>query len=284
MQALRLDWKRVELIIENCLVEDIGGGDITTDLLIPKGAKGKAIILAKEYGVVAGLPIAGRVFKKLNRDMRWKEIKRDGDSVNKNEMLAEIHGSIRAILTGERVALNLLQRLSGIATITSTFVEAVKGLSVKITDTRKTAPGLRIIDKYAVRVGGGYNHRSGLYDGILIKDNHLKALGSISKSVKEIRKRSEKKLEILEIEVETSTIDQVREAISAGVEIIMLDNMPLKTMKRAVRLINKRAKVEASGGITLKNVRRVAETGVDFISIGSLTHSPKALDMGLYLV
>lgn len=284
MQALRLDWKRVELIIENCLVEDIGGGDITTELLIPKGAKGKAIILAKEYGVVAGLPIAGRVFKKLNRDMRWKEIKRDGDSVNKNEMLAEIHGSSRAILTGERVALNFLQRLSGIATITSTFVEAVKGLSVKITDTRKTAPGLRIIDKYAVRVGGGYNHRSGLYDGILIKDNHLKALGSISKSVKEIRKRSEKKLEILEIEVETSTIDQVREAISAGVEIIMLDNMPLKTMKRAVRLINKRAKVEASGGITLKNVRRVAETGVDFISIGSLTHSPKALDMGLYLV
>ena len=284
MQALRLDWKRVDLIIENCLVEDIGGGDITTELLIPKGAKGKAIILAKEYGVVAGLPIAGRVFKKLNRDMRWREIKRDGDSVNKNEMLAEIHGSIRAILTGERVALNFLQRLSGIATITSTFVEAVKGLSVTITDTRKTAPGLRIIDKYAVTVGGGYNHRSGLYDGILIKDNHLKALGSISKSVKEIRKRSEKKLKILEIEVETSTIDQVREAISAGVEIIMLDNMPLKTMGRAVRLINKRAKVEASGGITLKNVRRVAETGVDFISIGSLTHSPKALDMGLYLV
>jgi len=281
MQALRLDWKRVELIIENCLVEDIGGGDITTELLIPKGAKGKAIILAKEYGVVAGLPIAERVFKKLNRDLKWIEIKLDGESVKKNEILAEIHGSIRAILTGERVALNFLQRLSGIATITSKFVKAVEGLPVKITDTRKTVPGLRILDKYAVRVGGGYNHRFGLNDAILIKDNHIKVLGRISESVKEIRKRSKRKLEI---EVETSTIDQVREAISSRVEMIMLDNMPIKTMKRAVGLIGKRSKIEASGGITLKNVRRVAKTGVDCISIGSLTHSPKALDMGLYLV
>ena len=281
MRALRLDWKRVDLLLENSLEEDIGGGDITTELLIPKGAEGKAIILAKEYGVVAGLPIARRVFKKLNKEIRWIEIKHDGESVKKNEILAEIHGSIRTILTGERVTLNFLQRLSGVATITSKFVRAVEGLPVKITDTRKTVPGLRILDKYAVRVGGGYNHRPGLYDGILIKDNHIKTVGSISESVKEIRKRSRRNLEI---EVETSTIDQVSEAICSGVNIIMLDNMPIKTMERAVRLIGNRSKVEASGGITLKNVRRVAETGVDFISIGLLTHSPKALDIGLYLV
>jgi nicotinate-nucleotide pyrophosphorylase (carboxylating) len=281
MKQIKLDWSEVELIIENALQEDIGIGDITTEALFPENTKCKAIIIAKEDGVVAGLPVAERVFRKLDKNILWNEKKRESEPVKPKDILAEIEGSTRAILTGERVALNFLQRLSGIATLTSKFVKAVQGLPVKILDTRKTAPGLRILDKYAVSIGGGYNHRFGLYDGILIKDNHIKLAGGITHAVKLLRQevKSESK-----IEVETSTLVEVKEAIETGVDIIMLDNMPTEIMLETVKLINGKALTEASGGINLQNVRKVAETGVDFISIGALTHSPRALDIGLYML
>ncbi|MBI2487515.1 MAG: carboxylating nicotinate-nucleotide diphosphorylase [Deltaproteobacteria bacterium] len=281
MKQIKLDWSQVELIIENALQEDIGSGDITTEPLFPENTKCKAIIMAKEDGVVAGLPVAERVFRKLDKNILWNEKKREGETVKPKDILAEIEGSTRAILTGERVALNFLQRLSGIATLTSKFVKAVEGLPVRILDTRKTVPGLRILDKYAVSIGGGYNHRFGLYDGALIKDNHIKLAGGIAQAVKLIRQevKSESK-----IEVETSTLVEVKEAIETGVDIIMLDNMPTEIMSEAVKLINGKALTEASGGITLDNVRRVAKTGVDFISIGALTHSCRALDIGLYML
>ncbi|MFQ5786382.1 MAG: carboxylating nicotinate-nucleotide diphosphorylase [Thermodesulfobacteriota bacterium] len=281
MKSTNLDWNQIDSIIENALVEDIGSRDLTTDLLFPEDSKCNAIIQAKEDGILAGLPIAKMVFRRLKKDISWVENKRDGESISKYDILVEIHGSKKAVLTGERVALNFVQRLSGIATLTSKFVKAVEGLSVKITDTRKTVPGLRILDKYAVCIGGGYNHRLGLYDGVLIKDNHIKLIGSISEAVKVIKGKPGVPLQI---EVETSTLNEVREALIAGADIIMLDNMPLKTMKKSVEMIEGKALIEASGGITLRNVRKVAETGVNIISIGSLTHSPKALDIGLYLV
>ncbi|MBI4229059.1 MAG: carboxylating nicotinate-nucleotide diphosphorylase [Deltaproteobacteria bacterium] len=281
MKRANLNWNQVDLIIEHALEEDIGARDLTTELLFPKDGKCDAIIQAKEEGIIAGLPIAKRVFRKLKKDIEWVENKRDGESVSKGDILVNIHGSKTAILTGERVALNFIQRLSGIATLTSKFVKAVEGLPVKITDTRKTAPCLRILDKYAVRTGGGHNYRLGLFDGVLIKDNHLKLIGGITEAVKAIKKRPGFRFQI---EVETSTLEEVREAIAAGVDIIMLDNMTLKMMRRAVDMIKGRALTEASGGITLRNVRRVAETRVNIISIGSLTHSPEALDIGLYLV
>jgi len=275
------DWHQVDLIIENSLQEDLGSGDITTNLLLPEDSKSQAIIKAKQHGIVAGLPIAKRIFKRLDKKIVWIEKKRDGEEIMINDILAEIKGSKKAILTGERVALNFLQRLSGIATLTSKFVKAVEGLPAVITDTRKTVPGLRILDKYAVRGGGGKNHRMGLFDGVLIKDNHIKIAGSISNAIKTIRKRTNKKYKL---EVETSTLHQVKEALSLGADIIMLDNMTIPNIKRAVELIKDRSIVEASGGITINNVRKVAETGVNLISIGSLTNSPKALDIGLYLV
>jgi nicotinate-nucleotide pyrophosphorylase (carboxylating) len=281
MKIANLDWNQVDLIIENALEEDIGSRDLTTELLFPEDSRCNAIIQAKEEGIIAGLPIAKRVFRKLKNDIRWVENKRDGESIAKGDILVKINGSEKAVLAGERVALNFIQRLSGIATLTSKFVKAVEGLSVKITDTRKTVPGLRILDKYAVRTGGGHNHRLGLFDGVLIKDNHLKLIGSITDAINKIRKKSGVRFQI---EVETSRLEEVRDALAAGADIIMLDNMPLNTMKKSVEIINGRALIEASGGITLRNVRRVAETGVNIISIGSLTHSPKALDISLYLV
>jgi nicotinate-nucleotide pyrophosphorylase (carboxylating) len=281
MKTANLDWNQVDLIIENTLEEDIGPRDLTTELLFPEDRKSNAIIMAKEDGIIAGLPVAKRVFRKLKNDIQWVENKRDGESIAKGDILVEIHGSEKAILAGERVALNFIQRLSGIATLTSKFVTAVEGLSVKITDTRKTVPGLRILDKYAVRTGGGHNHRMGLSDGVLIKDNHLKLIGSITEAINKIKKKSRGRFQI---EVETSRLEEVREALAAGADIIMLDNMPLNTMRKSVEMINGMALIEASGGITLGNVRRIAETGVDLISIGSLTNSPKALDISLFLV
>ncbi len=281
MKEVGLDWSKLEPIIENALREDIDGGDITTNPLFPEDRKCRAVIMAKEEGIVAGLSIAGRVFMKLDKNVLWNERMRDGQTVRPKDILAEIEGSTRAILTGERTALNFLQRLSGIATLTSKFVKAVEGLPVKILDTRKTVPGLRIMDKYAVSVGGGYNHRFGLYDGVLIKDNHIKLAGGITNAVRLIRQSGKTESKI---EVETSTLEEVEEALSAGVDWIMLDNMPIELMKEAVRIINHKAITEASGGVTLKNIRNIAETGVDFISIGSLTHSPSALDVGMYMV
>jgi len=281
MSETQLDLDEINQILENALREDIGSGDITTNMLFQYDAECKAIILAKEEGLVAGLPIAEMVFRKLDKDIVWSEEKKDGDKVEPNQVLAEITGSQKAVLTGERVALNFLQRLSGIATLTSRFVKAINGLPVKILDTRKTAPGLRILDKYAVRIGGGYNHRFGLYDGVLIKDNHIRLAGGITKAVNILRERA---VTQKRIEVEASTIDEVKEALEVGADIIMLDNMALKMIKEAVSLINSRAPIEVSGGVTTENVREIAETGVDFISVGLLTHSPRALDIGLYVV
>ena len=281
MSEIQLNLHEVNQILENALREDTGSGDITTKMLFQYDAECKAIILAKEEGLVAGLPIAEMVFRKLDKDIVWSEEKKDGDKVEPNQVLAEITGSQKAVLTGERVALNFLQRLSGIATLTSRFVKAINGLPVKILDTRKTAPGLRILDKYAVRIGGGYNHRFGLYDGVLIKDNHIRLAGGITKAVNILRERA---VTQKRIEVEASTIDEVKEALEVGADIIMLDNMALKMIKEAVSLINSRAPIEVSGGVTTENVREIAETGVDFISVGLLTHSPRALDIGLYVV
>lgn len=281
MKIPNLDWNQVDLIIENALNEDVGTRDVTTDLLFPEDSRCNAIIQAKEEGIIAGLPIAKRVFRKLKNDIQWIENETDGESIAKGDILVKIHGSEKAILAGERVALNFIQRLSGIATLTSKFVKAVEGLSVKITDTRKTVPGLRILDKYAVRTGGGHTHRMGLFDGVLIKDNHLKLIGNITEAINNIKKKSGVRFQI---EVEISTVEEVREALAAGADIIMLDNMPLNAMRKSVEMIDGRALIEASGRITLGNVRRVAETGVNIISIGSLTHSPKALDISLYLV
>jgi len=281
MSEIQLNLDEVNQILENALREDIGSGDITTNLLFQCDAECKAIILAKEEGLVAGLPIAEMVFRKLDKDIVWSEEKKDGDKVEPNQVLAEISGSQKSILTGERVALNFLQRLSGIATLTSRFVKAIHGLPVKILDTRKTAPGLRILDKYAVRVGGGFNHRYGLYEEVLVKDNHIKLAGGITRAVNILRERAVTRKRI---EVEASTISEVEEALNVGADVIMLDNMSPKMIKEAVGLIKGKALIEVSGRVTLENVREIAETGVDFISVGLLTHSPEALDIGLYVV
>lgn len=281
MKRIELDFSRVDRIIEYALREDLGDGDVTTNSLATEKEDSKAVIRAKARGVIAGLPIAKRVFQKLDPTVVCVDNIGDGEDIKPGDILSEINGGTRALLSGERLALNILQRLSGIATLTSKYVKAVEGLPVKILDTRKTAPGLRILDKYAVSVGGGFNHRFGLFDGVLIKDNHIAIAGGIQEAVAVIRKKYKQKYKI---EVETSDLEQVKEALIAGADIIMLDNMSLEQMRKAVRLIDRNALVEASGGINLKNVRGVAETGVDFISVGALTHSAPALDIGLYMV
>jgi len=281
MKRIELDFNRVDRIIEYALREDLGDGDVTTNSLATEKEDSKAVIRAKAKGVIAGLPIAKRVFQKLDPTVVCVDNIGDGEDIKPGDVLSEINGGTRALLSGERLALNILQRLSGIATLTSKYVKAVEGLPVKILDTRKTAPGLRILDKYAVSVGGGFNHRFGLFDGVLIKDNHIVIAGGIQEAVAVIRKKYRQKYKI---EVETSDLEQVKEALIAGADIIMLDNMSPEQMRKAVRLIDRNALVEASGGINLKNVRGVAETGVDFISVGALTHSAPALDIGLYMV
>ncbi len=274
-----LDWNKIDAIIENALQEDVGDGDITTNSLFNTGETAKAYIKVKEAGTIAGLPIAERVFLKLDNRLSWNAKIVDGEQVLPGQILSEIEGSQRALLTGERLALNILQRLSGIATQTAKYLTAVKGLPVKILDTRKTLPGLRVLEKYAVAAGGGKNHRFGLFDGIMIKDNHIKLAGGITNAVNKIKKAG---INHLSIEVETSNLAEVNEALNAGADIIMLDNMSLEKMREAVQRIEGEAKTEASGGITLEKIRKVAETGVDYISVGALTHSVKALDIGMY--
>jgi len=281
MNSFELNWADVEKIIDLALEEDIGQGDLTTELLFPETIKCAAVIRCKENGILAGLPIAKAVFEKLDESVELIGQKKDGDSIKDGDVIVNIEGSQKHILTGERLALNILQRLSGIATITSKYVDAVKGYNVKILDTRKTIPGIRILSKYAVSVGGGYNHRMGLFDGILIKDNHIKLAGGIKKAVEMIKKNVHSNHSI---EVETSSLDQVTQAIDAGADIIMLDNMSDDLMKEAVSLIGKKALIEASGGITLDRVGIVAKMGVDFISIGALTHSAQALDISLDMI
>lgn len=271
----------IDKIIEQALLEDIGTGDITTESIIPYDLKTKGIIKTKEEGVIAGLKIANLVFKKLDSEIIFEKKIKDGTKVARDKVLAEISGPARTILKGERVALNFLQRMSGIATITSKFCQQVKDLPVRIVDTRKTTPGLRILEKYAVRIGGGYNHRFGLYDAVLIKDNHIAIAGGIKSAVNSIRKQIS---HMVKIEVEVENLSQLQEALEMKVDIIMLDNMDLNTMKRAVKTVKGKALIEASGGVTLEKVRKIAQTGVDLISIGTLTHSVKSLDIGMEIL
>ena len=273
--------KSAEVLFDLAYAEDIGDGDITTNNLIPPGENKTAVLVAKEEGVVAGLPVAEMVFRKFDINLIWNELKSDGSKVFPGDVLVEFTGNYRALLTGERKALNFLQRLSGIATYANLCMQEIEGLDVEILDTRKTLPGYRHLDKYAVRMGGASNHRFGLYDMVMIKDNHIQVAGGLIPAVEAIRKKIPKSIKI---EVETSNLEQVQEAIDAGVDIIMLDNMSSAMMIEAVALINKRAKIEASGNMTLKRIRKVASTGVNYISIGALTHSVKALDISQRII
>jgi nicotinate-nucleotide pyrophosphorylase (carboxylating) len=266
--------------IQRALEEDIGTGDVTTDTIVPADASLRGRIVAKQDGVVAGLSVAEHVMLALNQRVTFRTNTADGSRVNRGTVLVDVEGPARALLTGERTALNFLGRMSGIATLTRKFVDAVAGTGAIILDTRKTAPGLRITDKLAVRLGGGQNHRTGLFDMVLIKDNHIDFAGSITAAVESVRASGSQ----LEIEVETRSLDNVREALALGVQRILLDNMSIETMRKAIKICDGRAKLEASGNVTLDNVLEVAGTGVDYISVGALTHSPKVFDVSLEFV
>lgn len=275
---------QIEEIVTRALAEDLGQGDITTKALISDDQQGDAFIIAKEKGILAGIDVAEKVFHKVDPELKIDVLLEDGSSVKTGDVIARVEGKIASILKAERVVLNFLQRLSGIASQTKHYMEAVKGLPVRITDTRKTTPGLRILEKYAVRVGGGENHRMNLGDAILVKDNHILALRSLGLSLKDIVARAQRNNStLLSVEVEVKTVQEAMEAADAEVDIIMLDNMNLEDMRTTVKIIHGRVLIEASGGITLDKVRAVAETGVDIISVGALTHSVKALDINLVL-
>jgi nicotinate-nucleotide pyrophosphorylase (carboxylating) len=275
---------RVSRLVELALMEDIGLGDATSDAILSDADLGGAEFLCKEEGIVAGLDVAALVFQYCDHSITLARRVPDGTPVRPGTVLAIVDGNAKALLRGERTALNFLQRMSGIATLTNRFVKAVEGTGVHITDTRKTAPGLRVLDKMAVRCGGGVNHRFGLDDMILIKDNHVVAAGGIARAVMLCRDYIRERGLTIAIEVETRTLAEVDELLSCtGVRRVMLDNFSPELMRKAVERIDRRVEVEASGGITLESVRSFAETGVDFISIGALTHSPKALDISLEL-
>lgn len=267
----------IRATIERALAEDIDSGDVTTDSIVPETATLDAKIVAKSAGVAAGLAVAETAFLLLDQQVVFSSVVADGDQIQAGQVLAEINGPARAILTAERTALNFVGRMSGIATLTRQFVDEARGTRTKILDTRKTAPNLRPFDKEAVRLGGGENHRLGLFDMILIKDNHIDFAGSITEAVRRARALASG----LEVEVEARTLRDVTECLDLAVGWIMLDNMPLDEMREAIDLVNGQAKVEASGNITLANVHSIAETGVDYISVGALTHSVRALDVSL---
>lgn len=270
----------LDKIIENALLEDIHTGDITTLAVVAEKRTARAKLVAKEPMVLAGISVAKRVFDYLDNGIVFTPHFDDGITLEYGDVIADIHGEASLLLQGERVALNLLQRMCGVATLTARYVLAAKGTKAKIVDTRKTTPGLRQLEKYSVRVGGGTNHRTGLYDGVLIKENHIAAAGGISIAIQRAKAYVP---HTMKIEIETETIPQVEEALAAGADIIMLDNMDLQTMGKAVSLIAGRALVEASGGVTLETVRDIAETGVDIISVGALTHSARAMDISMLL-
>jgi nicotinate-nucleotide pyrophosphorylase (carboxylating) len=279
---LPIPWDDIDPLIEAALREDLGDdGDVTTDAIVPDDLTGEGTFIVKEGGVVAGLPVAGRVFYKVDAGVACSFGVEEGEKVQENDVLGSVRGPVRRILRAERTALNLLQRLSGIATRTARFVAAVEGTGATILDTRKTTPRMRWLEKYAVLQGGAQNHRFGLFDMVLIKDNHIAAASGIATAVERCLDWLKREGKDLRVEVETRNLDEVQEAIRFPVHRIMLDNMDIPEMKRAVEAIGGRAEVEASGNITLENVRAVAETGVDFISVGSLTHSVKALDISL---
>jgi nicotinate-nucleotide pyrophosphorylase (carboxylating) len=267
----------IKELIKKALTEDLGSGDVTSEATIPAESTSEAMMLAKQHLVLAGIEVSRDVFLHIDPTIQFTPFAKDGDTIHAGTELAHLSGNTRALLAGERVALNLLQHMSGIATLTAKYVEKLKGLKAELLDTRKTLPGLRQLEKTAVRLGGGKNHRMGLYDMILIKDNHIKASGGITKAVSSARMKAAN----LRIEVETKTLEEVREAVAAKADIIMLDNMPIDVMREAVKLISGRALVEASGNVTLETVRHIAETGVDFVSSGSLTHSAPAADISM---
>ncbi|MBI3189665.1 MAG: carboxylating nicotinate-nucleotide diphosphorylase, partial [Ignavibacteriales bacterium] len=267
----------INRIVEEALREDLGMGDITTDSIVAPEQQGEAALLVKEGGVIAGLEIAAYVFYCVDSNWEMSFLKNEGDVVESGTVIANLKGSLASILKAERTALNILQRMSGIATLTRNFVNAVEGTSAKITDTRKTAPGLRLLDKMAVQIGGGINHRFGLDDMVLIKDNHIEAAGGIANAIERCLTELTRRELNIKVEVETRTLEEVKMALQfKGIHRIMLDNFSLEEMWKAVQLINHAVEVEASGKVNLETVRAVAETGVDFISVGMLTHSPKA--------
>jgi nicotinate-nucleotide pyrophosphorylase (carboxylating) len=268
-------------IIKRALEEDIQTGDITTKAIINKSVFASGKFLVKNNGIIAGLRVTEKVFQMIDEKIVFKKNINDGDKVSSGEIIAQVEGKALTILTGERTALNFLQRMSGIATITNAFVEKIKHTKAKILDTRKTVPGLRLLDKEAVRLGGGKNHRIGLFDMYLIKDNHIEIAGSITKAIEDCRKYQQQNKSTLKIEVETKNLDEVKEALECNADIIMLDNFDLTKIREAVLLINGMCLVEASGNININNVKEIAETGVDFISVGALTHSVKALNISL---
>lgn len=265
-------------LIELALKEDYGSGDITTDNLIDPKLFGTGVILAKEPLIVAGIEIAKQVFQHLDPDTVLKTTYKDGDFIQQGKSFITIEGSMRTLLIGERTALNFLQHLSGIATLVRSYADIVKNKNVRLVDTRKTTPGWRVLEKYAVRVGGADNHRMGLYDGVLIKDNHIAACGGISQSIEKIKNKIS---HLIKIEIEVSSLEQVMEALNAGADIIMLDNMAVPQIKEAVQMIKGKAVVEVSGNVTRDNLQQLADTGVDIISVGALTHSARCVDISM---
>jgi nicotinate-nucleotide pyrophosphorylase (carboxylating) len=279
-----LSAQEIRPLVQAALAEDVGSGDVTSLATIPESARARALMVARQPLVVAGLAVAEAVFREVSPDLITMPLAQDGQRLAPGSTLLRVAGPTRALLSAERVALNFVQRLSGIATLTARFVEAVRGTSAQILDTRKTTPGWRRLEKYAVACGGGGNHRFGLFDMVLIKDNHLAALAGeqpnpIAAAVWKARAEYPK----LRVEVEVETLEQVEQAIAAGADILLLDNMPLERMREAVRLVGRRRLTEASGGVTLDTVRQIAETGVNFISVGALTHSAPAVDIALEL-
>jgi nicotinate-nucleotide pyrophosphorylase (carboxylating) len=276
--------KQLDKVIDLALAEDISHGDITSEALIPPDLSGRASLLVKERGVLAGIEVARRVFQHVDPSLEVAVLIKDGSDIGPGDIAGNISGSVMPILKAERTALNFLQRLSGIASLTAQYVAKTKGTDAKIYDTRKTTPGLRPLEKYAVRMGGGQNHRLHLGDAVLIKDNHIGALRATGMTIKDIVDKARRNVPAgVTIEVEATSISEVREALQAGADIIMLDNMSIEEMGQVVKMAGGRERLEASGGITLVNVRQIALTGVDMISIGALTHSCKALDISLEL-
>lgn len=270
----------VQHLIEIALKEDIGSGDITTENLIASGLEGSSVIIAKESLVLAGLDVAGQVFEHLDSQVVLKTTYNDGDILEPGAIVAEVKGKLRALLMGERTALNFLQHLSGIATHVRSHVKELENTNVRLVDTRKTTPGWRVLEKYAVRIGGACNHRMGLYDGVLIKDNHIAVCGGVQKAVENVRAHVS---HLVKIEVEVSDIGQVKEALDAGADVIMLDNMDIDQIKAAAAFIDGRALVEVSGGVTKSSLRKLADTGVDIISVGALTHAARSVDLSMQI-
>ena len=270
----------IDKIISLAIEEDVENGDVTTNSLVPESTLAVAEMTAKADGVISGIDIARMVFERFDKNIRWSPSTTEGGRVKKGDAIVRVEGSYRALLTGERTALNILQRMSGIATATSNYVKELEGTATQLLDTRKTAPGMRILDKIAVKAGGGTNHRMGLYDLALIKDNHIKVAGEITEAVKEVRAYAPG----IKVEVEVTTLEETKEAVTAGADIIMLDNMSNEMMEDAVKLIAGRAKTEASGNMTIGRLKGAAATGVDYISVGALTHSVTALDISMNIV